>query len=329
MINDKKPLEALYKQLLESDPKHLDRMKNDAKRAGAGIKTGIMLHSKTAKGETKDFELYIPRYAVTMLVARTGGGKTSKMVNMSRQMVQNGAQGMFITLEEPGFAIRAKMMASYSRSIHINHSMEALSTWDATRVIAGDKTHADEAPFNKEIMRHIRIVDANSSVDMKHVETPTVMYQPQFIADLIQYRNSLSDRPLDFVMIDFGQLMESLDSDNSSSYLRMKAVMQALKNLAGSLGIAVVVGGQMKREVYNISIWDWEPEMVRDGSDMEQAASLMIAIGQDKKYSDPEWNMAIRFLKNRYGPKRVAGMFNIEFERCFIPTHGRNPENDA
>ncbi len=329
MTEDNKNLEALYAQLLENDSKHLGRMREDAKRAGRGIKTGIMLHSKTAKGETKDFELFIPKYAVTMLVARTGGGKTTKMANLSRQMVQHGSQGMFITLEEPGFAIRAKIMASFSRDIHPNHSMEAMTTWEATKIIAGSETSDDEGRFNKEIMRHLRIVDANTSVDMRHIETPTVMYQPQFIAGLIQYRNTMSERPLDFVIIDFGQLMESVDVDNSSSYMRMKAVMQALKNLAGGLGIAVIVGAQMKREVWNIPIWDWEPEMIRDGSDMEQAASLIIAIGQDKNYCDAEWNEVIRFLKYRFGPKRVAGMFNIDFERCFIPNQGRVPVNDS
>ena len=69
--------------------------------------------------------------------------------------------------------------------------------------------------------------------------------------------------------------------------------------------------------------------MIRDGSDMEQAASLIIAIGQDKDYHDKGCNMATRFLKNRYGPKRVARMFNIEFDKCFIPNNGRIPSDDA
>ena len=322
-------LKALYDQLLELDPKHRDRMRVEAQRAGQGIRTGITLHSKAANNESSEFDLWIPKYAITMFCARTGGGKTTWAVNLAVRMVQSGAQGMFITLEEPGFAIRSKLMACYSRIQNPNHSMEAITNWEAQKVIAGKADYFDEGKFNKEIMHHVRIVDANTAVDLDKICSPTVMYQPQFIADLIKVRNSKAERPLDFVMIDFGQLMESMDADNSSSYMRMKAVMQGLKNLSGALGIAVIVGAQLQRSCASVPIWEWEPEMIRDGSDMEQAASLIIAIGQDKDYHDKECNMATRFLKNRHGPKRVAGMFNIEFDKCFIPNNGRIPSDDA
>jgi len=119
--------------------------------------------------------------------------------------------------------------------------------------------------------------------------------------------------------------MESADGDNTNSYQRMKAVMQACKNLAGGLGIAVVIGAQLQRSVASVDIWDWEPEHIRDGSDMEQAASLILAVGQDKDYPDQECNTVIRYLKNRNGPKRVAGMFNVKYEYCFIPQKGSVP----
>ena len=328
MVDEEVKMKALYDQLLEHDNAHLARMREDAQRAGQGIKTGITLHSRAADGSTSEMDLWVPKYAITMFCARTGGGKTTWAANLAVRMVQNGAQGMFITLEEPGYAIRSKLMACYSRIKSPNASMAALTSWEALKVIAGKEQYADEVQFNKEVMRNIRIVDANTAVDLEHVESPTLMYQPQFIADLIKYRNAKADKPLDFVMIDFGQLMESAEADNSSSYMRMKSVMQALKNLSGALGIAVIVGAQLQRSCAAISIWDWEPEMIRDGSDMEQAASLVIAIGQDKEYPDAEWNMATRLLKNRNGPKRVAGMFNIEFDKCYIPNRGRVP-NDA
>lgn len=74
-------------------------------------------------------------------------------------------------------------------------------------------------------------------------------------------------------------------------------------------------------------VWDWVPELIRDGSDIEQAGSLILAIGQDKKYHDKEKNMVVRFLKNRHGPKRVAGMFNIDFAHSHIPDIGAEPTN--
>jgi len=320
---------ALYDQILESDKKHFARLKQDAKRAGRGINTGYKLHSKDAKGNYKEIDLWLPKYGITMFCARTGGGKTTWMINLARQLAQNGNTGFFITLEEPGYSIRAKMLASYTRKKHTNYSMQATTTYEAMKAMSGDMPCEDMDAFDKEVMKNIRIVDANQSVDLEKVESPTLMYQPQWIADLIAYRNKQATKPLDFVIIDFGQLMESREADNANSYQRMKAVMQACKNLAGGLGIAVIIGAQLRRECHAIDIWDWEPEMIRDGSDMEQAASLILATGQDKDYPDPECNMVLRYLKNRNGPKRVAGMFNIDFEHCHIPFSGGVPNYEG
>ena len=234
-------LKALYEQLLESDDDHFARMREDAQRAGRGIDSGFRLHSKNATGESKDFSLWLPKYAITMICARTGGGKTTWMTNIAMRLAQGGAFGLFITLEEPGFAIRAKMLASYSMDKNRQYTMQATNTWNATKAISGRGGCSDMAEFDRDIMQRLRIVDANSTVDLEHVESPTVMYQPQFIADLIKHRNDKASKPLDFVIIDFGQLMETSGADNTNSYQRMKGVMQACKNLSGSLGIAVVV----------------------------------------------------------------------------------------
>lgn len=321
-------LKALYDALLENETPYMESLRGDAQRAGEGLGTGIILKSKNAKGETSDFELRFPRYSVSFIAALTGFGKTTMMANVSTRMTAKGKTGFFVTLEEPAFSINAKMMAAYSRNKHINYSMDAATVYDALAAISGKKDHPDMEGFKTDIIRNIRVIDANKSVDLEKIETPTLMYQPQYIADLITYRNNKSDKPLDFVVIDFGQLMETMDADNSSSYLRLKAVMQAMKNLSGTLGIAVIMGVQMKREAAFMSVWDWVPELIRDGSDLEQAASLIIAIGRDKEYHDKEKDMVIRFLKNRYGPKRVAGMFGIDYQYCHIPSKGAEPTND-
>lgn len=318
----------LYEQFLEPDKQHLERMKQDAIHAGQGINTGFKMFSKSATGEQKDFELWIPKYAVTMLCARTGGGKSTWLSNMAWRMSLNGSIGLFITLEEPGFAIRAKMLAGFTKHLQPEFSALWSSTFRATQGIAGKVEIKEMDEFNKIIMNKLRIIDANQSVNLDKICTPNIMYDPQDIADLIDYRNHHSDKRLDYVMIDFGQLMENYVSNNSQAYLKMKAVMQACKNLASAHKLAVIIGAQLKREVAFMPIWEWEPEHIRDGSDMEQAASLILATGKDKDYPDPTHQMALRVLKNRYGPTNVAGMFNIDFEHCYIPQQGKVPEDD-
>ncbi len=322
------PTKALYDQILEHDVDHLERLRKDAIRAGQGLPTGLTLHSMGVAAQKKEIPLWVPKYAITMVCARTGGGKTVLMTNLAVRMAVSGYTGFFITLEEPGFSIRAKMLASYSCSQKAPVGMKQVTSWNAAQAIAGKFDVPFMKSFDKDVMLNLRIVDANQSVDFDKIASPTLMYQPQVIANLIKYRNSRSSKPLDFVIIDFGQLMEADGADNSNSYQRMKAVMQACKNLAGGLGIAVIVGAQMQRSCASVDIWDWQPEMIRDGSDMEQAASLILAVSVDKDYHDERHNKVLRFLKNRNGPVRVAGMFNIDFEHNYIHSISREPEHE-
>lgn len=325
--NDNVALRSLYDDLLCGDRKYLDSLKDDARKARQGLPTGLGLHSIDAKGVIRDHELVVPKYGITIVAARTGGGKTTTMIDLACRLSKRGYNGIYVTLEEPAHAITAKMLSNYSARQNPNHSMNRLGHFEALEVISGDRETPMREGFEKEIVRRCRVIDANKTVNTDKIESPTVLYYPQYIASLIKYRNSKADKPLDFVFIDFGQLLESIDGA-TSSFERIRSVMQALKNLAGSLGLSVIIGAQMKRECFGLNIWEWEPELIRDGSDMEQAAALILAIGKDNDEKDEERNMAIRFMKNRNGPKRVAGMFKIQFENCFIPDKSTAPVND-
>jgi len=322
-----KELTGLYDQLLCPEDDFLDGLKEDAFKAGLGIKTGITLTSRDAEGGFHDFPLYVPKYAVTGICARTGGGKTTLMTNLAVRMSMSDAFGLFVTLEEPAFSITAKMLAAYSSWKNPNHSLEGLTNSEALKVIAQKATHKDLEGFRKAVLSRCRTVDANGLADREDIESATVLYNPQYITDLINYRDSRSSRKLDYVLIDFGQLLES-SVDNSNSYQRMKGVMMALKNLAGS-GVAVVAGFQMKREVIGFNIWDWEPEQIRDGSDAEQACSMLIAVGRDtdKDYQGDERDV-IRLMKNRNGAKRVGGRMIIDFARNAVPSMTSQPTGD-
>jgi replicative DNA helicase len=325
---DNAALEGLYDALLRPDAAYLESLQEDAKRSREGIGTGIVLKQRSAKGEISDFDLFIPKYAITVIGARTGGGKTTTMANLAVRLTLKGAVGMYVTLEEPAHALNAKMLACYSAHKAPNYSAQWLSHYDANGIISGMVQSDLRQSFARDVVRNCRVIDANASVDLSKVETPTVLYYPQYIADLIEYRNARASKPLDFVFIDFGQLLESIDG-HQSSFERIRSVMQALKNMAGKLGIAVIIGAQMKRECFGLSIWDWEPELIRDGSDLEQAASLIIAVGRDKDHPDPEYDTALRFLKNRNGPKRVAGLFKMSWENCFLPSTCQEPNDGS
>lgn len=323
-MNNISSIKNLYSELLCDDDVFMESLKDDAHKAGQGIKTDIRLWSVGKGDELDPFNLYIPKYAITAVVARTGGGKTSLMTNLAVRLTKTGASGIFVTLEEPAFHITAKMFASYSA--YIGPRSGAVTTGEALKAVAGKSNPPILADFKREVLRLCRPIDANKMIDKDNVESAMLLYQPQYVADIISYVNASLpiDKPLDFVIIDFGQLMESKNADNSKSNLRIKAIMQALKQLSGT-GIAVIIGGQMLREVHGVWVFDWEPEQIRDGSDFEQACSMIIAVGRDTKQKDIEQRDVVRLLKNRYGRKRVGGMMDIDFEYNFIPTLTAKP----
>ena len=317
----------LYEELLVDDDAFLESLKADAEKAGQGIKTDIRLHSVDNDGNHSPFDLYIPKYAITAVVARTGGGKTTMMTNLATRMTMAGATGLYVTLEEPAFAITSKMLAAHSTYKNQKYTGQAITTAEAIKTIAGKDNHQDVNSFKSDVLRRCRPIDANKLFDKEHIASATLLYQPQYIADILDYVKG-DGKPLDFVIIDFGQLMEVAGAENSNSYQRIKAVMMALKNLAGT-GIAVIIGGQMKRETAAKWIFDWEPEDIRDGSDLEQACSMIIAVGRDTKQKDIDQRDVIRLLKNRNGRKRAGGMLTIDFEHNYIPTLTEQPTEKA
>lgn len=312
-------LKALYDDLLCHENDYLGRLRDGALKAREGLDTGIILHAKHADDQTAEIEVRIPKYAITVIGARTGGGKTATMVNLSTRLAMAGKTGMYVTLEEPAFAINARMMSCHSARSRSQYSSEWMNYVDCLSVLSGNREYAGLGAYRKDVLRHCRVIDANGEVG-ENIEKPSVLYYPQHIAELIEYRNLRSESPLDFVMIDFGQLLESIEGYENSNQ-RIRAVMQALKNLAGT-GLSIIIGAQMKRECYGLKIWDWEPELLRDGSDMEQAANLIIFVGKDKDSG----RMALRYGKNRNGPQRVAGLFDIDFAHSNIPNKGSDPD---
>ena len=321
--------EHLYSEMLGTTDDFLESLKADAEKAGQGIKTDIRLWQKDHDGNVEPYDLYIPLFGITSVVARTGGGKTAFLTNLATRMSLAGGNGLYVTLEEPAFAITAKMLAAYSGYKHQSHSMEAMSTSDAIKTVAGKLVSKDMEGFKREVLTRCRPLDANKLINnSKDVVKASLLYQPQYIQDIMDYVNACGGDPITYIIIDFGQLLEIDGIDNSNSFNRIKKVMMALKNMAAA-GIAVIIGMQMKRDVAAKWVWDFECEDVKEGGDAEQASSLMIAVGRDNKQEDIDQFDVIRILKNRYGPKRVGGALTINFKGNFIPTLTEQPTEKA
>lgn len=104
MVEDReKYIEALYDRLLVSDSKYLDSLRDDAKRAGKGVDTGIKLHSKDAKGNLHDFPLVFPKYAVSLVCVVEGAYDRMDACFVARDeyiphMPKSGTQGVCVRI---------------------------------------------------------------------------------------------------------------------------------------------------------------------------------------------------------------------------------------
>ena len=313
----------LYENLLCSEDEFLAGLKANAARAGQGLKTDIQLWSVDNDGNHKPFDLYIPRWAITGVVSRTGGGKTTTLVSLAVRLTMDGKTGLYVTLEEPDYAITAKMLASYSAYTNQGYSANKITTGEAMKIIAGKRGYDDMAGFQKNVLGRCRPIDANKHIDGSNLASPNLLYQPQYIADIIDYVKG-DGKPLDFVICDFAQLLEVEGSDTNNSHNRVKAVMRVLKALSGT-GIAVIIGAQLQRAVFSEWIFDYEAEHCLGGADMEQSTNLLICCGRDTKQKDIDQRDVIRLLKNRNGKKRCGGMTTFDWEHCFIPTLTEQP----
>ena len=327
MSIDRHAASEMYEELLCDDATFLEGLKADADRAGQGLKTDIQLWSVDNDGNHKEFPLYLPRWAISIVCGRTGGGKTTMLVNLGVRLSMQGYGGLYVTLEEPAFAITAKMLASYSAYTNKNHSSDAISVGDAIKVIAGKTQYKDMVGFQKNVLGMCRPIDANKHIDGSNLASPNLLYQPQYIADILAYAQG-DGKPLDYVIIDFGQLLEVEGSDLNNSHNRIKAVMKVLKQLAGT-GIAVIIGAQMQRTIFSEWVFDYEAENLLSGADMEQSANIIICCGRDTKQKDIDQRDVIRLLKNRNGKKRCGGMTTFNFENCYIPTLTEQPTEKA
>ena len=305
--------EKLYEQIF-SDAKTRRASRAIASRnAGKVLKTGVKMFWQRHDGQAKDYEICFPRYGISCIAGLTGGGKSTLLANFALRLIEKGHQGVFISLEEPDFEIMAKMISAYSVMKNVNYSTSWANRETALAVDRGDLPHGIEKEFYENIDPKILIADATKQINEADIASPAELFYPQVIMDMIRWHRDERNGHVDFVMIDYVQLLET-DPPSRSSADRMRTVMTFVKNLA-ALGVAVIISAQMKRECALIDFKDWVPEQLRDGSDLEQSLALMLAARYDKESG----KLFIRGLKNRYGPLDIGGAYNINWENFYLP----------
>ena len=288
---------------------------DDVVAAGERIQSGYQLISTGWEDNGEKVDLTFPRRALTLFAAKTGGGKTTSLLNMAMRMARSGKKGIFITLEEPAYKLAVKSMAIYDHMHRPDGEGKNVTVKGITRLMRARKIHEWKylGAYKTNIADNLKFVDANADMKSDNPAKPTYLYDANFM-DWFCDRSPVK---LDFIIVDYIQLMKSEDADGKQGYLQMKAVMQAVRFMCGQHDAAIIMGAQLNREVKGLDFMEWTPEHLREAADIEQGANQIFAVSPMKVDIGPPV-FGIRCLKNRDENREIEGYFNINFGQQVI-----------
>jgi len=311
-MSEKKELQALAKSIFDrSSGEVLESWCADARQSADRLPSGIFLKNTGDGDREKDIELTFPKKAISIICGKTGGGKTTLMLNVAVNLVLKGYSGVFLTLEEPEFSLASKTMALFD--VHKSGTAHAKTTYEIKRMMKNGTLEQWEhlAEYRRTIARELVFVDANKQDQPEHCADPSNLYNPEWLDLFAQFFKNL-----DFIIVDYVQLMSCGDY-HESAYVNIKKVMQALRTMTGKHSGAIILGAQLNRQVSNMPFEEWQPEHLREAADIEQNANMIIATGRIKT-ENSGIAVGIRALKNRDGNPFIGSLHEVSYEHSYI-----------
>lgn len=309
-------ISALASRLLRSNAYLVSEYEEDARLSAEGLKTGFdtVLTGFYNKGDTAP--IVIPRKAITFFVGKSGGGKTTGMLNYSWRLIKKGYRGAFISLEEPAVDLFAKMMSLCSRAEFRDESQ-----WDdfftcKKTLGRGFETWRHASKFKNYLGDNLRFLDATKYLGDDLLD-PSHLQDPRFLGEFLKAAKDLGDgNEFDFIMIDYAQLMDTGENKDSMAIM-MKKVSHALRGVIGANPkTALIIGAQLNRAAAFIEFAEWQKEHIAEGSDLEKAANTIIAFAL--KDFGGRTMMGQRFLKNRGGNPMMHSMHDCDLRYYYI-----------
>lgn len=288
--------------------------RKDAEAAAERLSCGIQLVNTGNYNNGEYNDLSFPKKALTIIAGKTGGGKTTTMLNVAVSLCMQGKKGIFLTLEEAEFSLACKTMAifdSYKRGYNSAYTANEFRFMMKTGKIKDWELLKE---YKKTVVRNLIFVDANKHAKSEDAATPSSLYDPRCL-DIFASSEFFSGK-VEYILADYIQLMQT-DDFQAAAYVNVKKVMQAVRYMCGQHDAAIIMGAQLNREAAKLDMVDWVPEMLREAADIEQGANMIIAAGKVAN-AQGEQSFALRILKNRDGNPFQSGVFDISYPHQFI-----------
>lgn len=228
------------------------------------------------------------------VAARPGVGKTSMLLRIAAGAISHGFSGVIFSLEMSEEQLIRRLLAAEASLDQAKMKLARIegSEWDD--LVAGhDRLHETEGTLWIEDSSTVTVSDIRSRV-----------------------RRHMSEHPIDFILIDYAQLLKSAEKLNTRAE-EVTTMLKALKTLARELHVPIVIAAQLSRAA------DGQvPEFshLKDSGGFEEHSDIVCFLYTPK--SDEEMKQArmhslpyevyLIVAKHRNGP--IGG---IKF--CFIP----------
>lgn len=268
-----------------------DRMEG---RLSPGVRVGFRAFDELTQG-------FQPGNLI-VLAARPGIGKTALALNWVLRAAQErdgrpGHCGAFFSLEMSHEEVFLRLLASHSRT-----NMKDLQSGRATGRMESVLQARDEL-----VQMPLYICDRAS------------ITVPQ-IQNMIVKQGSQSNRKVEFVIVDYLQLLSSPEGSRGAKQneaVRIGEISRGLKLMAKDFGIPVVVLSQLNREVEHRTGGRPQLSDLRDSGAIEQDADMVAFIHRKMMPSateEPDPTAELIVAKHRNGPTAIIQLhFQGEF----------------
>jgi replicative DNA helicase len=248
-----------------------------------------------------------------ILAARPGIGKTALALNwLLRAAAYHNICGAFFSLEMSHEEVFMRLLSAHSRT-NMKHIQSG---------------HYDDAAMAKLLRCRDELIQMPMYIcDQASITVPQIQ-------NMVVKQGSTSNRRIEFLLIDYLQLLSSPEGSRGSKQneaVRVAEISRGLKLLAKDHGIPVVVLSQLNREVEHRQGGRPQLSDLRDSGAIEQDADIVSFIHRkmmpvaDGAEQDRSAELVI--AKHRNGPTRIIPLyFEGEYATYHELARETNPE---
>jgi replicative DNA helicase len=267
-------------------PQYLTGLKKAAENEGhiVGIETGLREIDKMLSG-------LIPTDLI-IVAGRPAMGKTTFAMSLVEKPLENDHVGLFFSLEMPANQILGRFISSYGQI-------------DNTKLKQGNLSEKDRASL--KVATDFIVNNDNFYIDDRGGITLSEMKRK---AHMVKKQAG----KLDFILIDYLQLMGTQDVKRSTRSEELGAITGGLKALGKELNIPIILLSQLSRDLEKRADKRPLPSDLRESGAIEQDADIIIFIYRDEVYNKETKDKGIGEAiigKHRNGD---TGVVKLKFE---------------